>query len=124
MAKFLKCEVCGNIVEVVNESGVPIQCCGQPMKGLAANTTDVAQEKHVPAVEVAGDKVLVTVGEVEHPMLEAHYIQWIYLETEKGSQKKILKPEEAPKAEFIVGDDKPVAVYEYCNLHGLWKKEL
>ncbi|MDD2978341.1 MAG: desulfoferrodoxin family protein [Hespellia sp.] len=124
MAKFLKCQVCGNIVEVVKESGVPIQCCGQKMEELAANTTDAAQEKHVPAVTVDGDKVSVVVGSVEHPMLEEHFIQWIYLETENGIQKKNLVPGAAPKAEFLLNGEKPTAVYEYCNLHGLWKKEL
>ena len=124
MAKFLKCEVCGNIVEVVNESGVPIQCCGKPMVELVANTSEGAFEKHIPAVSAEGDKVSVVVGEVEHPMLDAHYIQWIYLETENGIQKKNLVPGAAPKAEFLLNGEKPVAVYEYCNLHGLWKKEL
>ena len=109
---------------MINSSGVPIMCCGAPMDELKANTEDAALEKHVPAVTVDGNKISVVVGDVEHPMLEEHFIQWIYLETEKGGQRKALKPGDAPKAVFVVEDDKPVAVYEYCNLHGLWKKDL
>ena len=123
-AKFFKCKTCGNMVGMINSSGVPIMCCGAPMDELKANTEDAAQEKHVPAVTVEGNKVSVVVGDVEHPMLEEHFIQWIYLETENGGQRKALKPGDAPKAVFVVEDDKPVAVYEYCNLHGLWKKDL
>ena len=123
-AKFFKCNTCGNMVGMINSSGVPIICCGAPMDELKANTEDAALEKHVPAVTVDGNKISVVVGDVEHPMLEEHFIQWIYLETEKGGQRKALKPGDAPKAVFVVEDDKPVAVYEYCNLHGLWKKDL
>lgn len=94
------------------------------MQELTANTTDAAVEKHVPVVTVDGNKVNVEVGSVMHPMTEEHLIQFIWLETEKGGQVRNLISSDDPKAEFIVGDDKPVAVYEYCNLHGLWKKEL
>ena len=90
---------------------------------LVPNTTDAAGEKHVPVVTVDGDKVTVTVGSVEHPMLPAHFIQWILLETATGWQKKKLAPEVKPSATFIV-DSKVIAAYEYCNLHGLWKSEL
>lgn len=124
-AKFLICKHCGNIVEVVKESGVAIVCCGEKMTLMSANTSDGAMEKHVPEVEVNRDKVSVTVGSVLHPMLDNHYIQWIYLKTNKGAQKKYLQPGEEPKAEFILADGEvPVEVYEYCNLHGLWKKVL
>lgn len=119
--KFYRCEHCGNIVLMVQDSGVNPVCCDEPMKELIAGTVDASKEKHIPAVKVVGDKIEVVVGDVLHPMVEAHYIQWIYLETEKGSQIKMLKPGEDPKAVFVVEDDKPVAVYEYCNLHGLWK---
>ena len=122
--KFFKCKTCGNIVGMINSSGVPIMCCGAPMDELKANTEDAAQEKHVPAVTIEGNKVTAVVGDVEHPMLDEHFIQWIYLETENGGQRKALKPGDTPKAVFAVEDDKPVAVYEYCNLHGLWKKDL
>ncbi|MCR4754904.1 MAG: desulfoferrodoxin Dfx [Lachnospiraceae bacterium] len=123
--KFYKCEVCGNIITKLNDAGVPIMCCGKPMTELIPGAVDGALEKHVPAVTVDGSKVSVKVGEVEHPMLEEHSIQWIVLETKGGFQKKTLKPGDAPAAEFIVADgDAAVAVYEYCNLHGLWVKEL
>jgi superoxide reductase len=92
---------------------------------IVPNTTDGAVEKHVPVVAVDGNTVTVTVGEAEHPMLEAHYIQFIILETSQGFQKKDLKPGEKPEAVFALApDEKPVAAYEYCNLHGLWKKEI
>jgi len=123
--KFYVCEHCGNKVTFVDNKGVPVVCCGQPMTELVANTTDAAVEKHVPEVKVEGNKVTAVVGSVEHPMISEHYIQFIALETEKGSQIKYLKPEEKPEASFCVQEgDKAVAVYEYCNLHGLWKKEL
>ncbi|MBQ9333465.1 MAG: desulfoferrodoxin Dfx [Lachnospiraceae bacterium] len=123
--KFYKCETCGNIITKLNDSGVPVVCCGKPMTELVPGAVDAAFEKHVPAVTVDGAKVSVQVGEVEHPMLDEHYIQFIVLETAQGFQKKTLKPGEKPVAEFTVADgDKAVAVYEYCNLHGLWVKEL
>ncbi|WP_195964772.1 desulfoferrodoxin family protein [Clostridium cuniculi] len=121
--KFLICKHCGNIVEVVKESGVPIVCCGEKMMELKANTSDGAVEKHVPEVSVNGNNVLVTVGSTLHPMVENHYIQWICLNTNKGVQRKYLSPGDEPKAEFILADGETVSeVYEYCNLHGLWKK--
>ena len=123
--KLFKCLTCGNIVEMVVDKGVPLMCCGKPVELLVPNTSDGAGEKHVPVVEVNGNKVVVKVGEVEHPMVEAHYIQFIYVETNKGIMKKYLKPEESPVAMFELGEDERViAVYEYCNLHGLWKTEL
>lgn len=123
--KFYKCETCGNIITKLNDSGVPVVCCGKPMTELVPGAVDAAFEKHVPAVTVDGAGVSVQVGEVEHPMLDEHYIQFIVLETAQGFQKKTLKPGEKPVAEFTVADgDKAVAVYEYCNLHGLWVKEL
>lgn len=124
MKKFLRCEHCGNMVGVLNDAGVPIICCGQPMTLLEANTTDAANEKHVPVVKVDGDILEATVGSVEHPMEEVHYIQWIFVETENGGHRRILKPGEKPNAVFNLNGEKPVAVYEYCNLHGLWKKDL
>ncbi len=123
--KFYRCEHCGNIITKVNDSKVPVVCCGEPMKELVPGASDGAFEKHVPAVTIEGNKVKVQVGEVEHPMMEAHYIQFIALETKNGAQIKYLKPEEKPVAEFILADgDSAVAVYEYCNLHGLWIKEI
>ena len=122
--KFFICRTCGNLVKIVKESGVPMMCCGQKMEELVPNTTDAAGEKHVPVATVADGTVTVQVGSVEHPMLPEHFIQWIYLETENGGQFKELKPGEAPAATFALGDEKPVAVYEYCNLYGLWKADL
>ena len=124
MKKFLRCEHCGNMVGVLNDSGVPMICCGEPMKELVPNTTDAANEKHVPVVTVEGDVLKAVVGSVEHPMEEAHYIQFIFVETDKGGHRRALKPGEKPEAEFNLHGEKPVAAYEYCNLHGLWKKEL
>lgn len=124
MKKFLRCEHCGNMVGVLNDSGVPMICCGEPMKELVPNTTDAANEKHVPVVTVEGDILKAVVGSVEHPMEGAHYIQFIFVETDKGGHRRALKPGEKPEAEFNLHGEKPIAVYEYCNLHGLWKKEL
>ncbi len=123
--KFYRCEVCGNIVELVHNGGGELICCGEPMKELVANTTDAATEKHVPFVQVEGQKISVQVGETIHPMTEAHYITWIILETDKRITRVNLTPQDEPKAEFILPEgEKAVAVYEYCNLHGLWVKNL
>lgn len=122
--KFLRCAHCGNIVGLIHDAGVPMLCCGEKMQEMEPNTVDAATEKHVPDVTVEGNKVTVQVGSVIHPMEEKHFIMWIYLETKKGGQRKCLSPGEEPKAVFVVEDDEAVAVYEYCNLHGLWKKDL
>ena len=122
--EFYICEHCGNIIGMVKNSGVPVMCCGQKMTKMIPGTSDGAFEKHVPVYTVKDNIVSVTVGSVEHPMLDAHYIEWIAVETAKGAQRKTLKPGEAPKAEFaLTPDDSVTAVYEYCNLHGLWKSE-
>ncbi|MDD6920229.1 MAG: desulfoferrodoxin family protein [Eubacteriales bacterium] len=124
MKKFYVCEHCGNIVTKIIDSGVPLVCCGTEMKELVPNTTDAAGEKHVPEVKVEGNVLTAHVGSVTHPMEEKHYIQFIFVETETGGHKKELKPGEEPTFVVNLGDEKPVAVYEYCNLHGLWKVEL
>lgn len=96
-------------------------CCGEEMELLSENTVDAAIEKHVPAVTLDGNKIHVAVGSVAHPMIEAHYIQWIALETDKGVQIKYLHPNEEPTADFaIIENEQPLKVYEHCNLHGLW----
>ena len=121
--KFYKCAHCGQMIAIVKETGVPVICCGEPMQEMVAGTTDAAVEKHVPQYEVKDGIVEVTVGEVEHPMLEEHYIEWVAVQTKQGNQRKALKPGEAPKACFALCEgDEVVAVYEHCNLHGLWKK--
>ena len=122
--KFYICAHCGNLVEMVNDAGVNPVCCGQKMTQLIPNTVEASGEKHIPAVTVQDDVVTVNVGSVDHPMEEVHYIQWVQVQTEKGSQRKTLKPGEAPNVTFHLGGDKAVAVYAYCNLHGLWKTEL
>jgi superoxide reductase len=122
--KFYICRICGNLVGMSHDSEVEIICCGQPMEELVPNTVDAANEKHLPVVSVAGDKVTVKVGSVEHPMIDAHYLPWIYLETKKGGQRKNLVPGDKPQAVFSVLDDEAVAVFSYCNLHGLWETQL
>lgn len=122
--KFFICEHCGNLIGLIHDAGVPMMCCGQKMKHLEPNTVEASGEKHLPDVTVDGDVITAKVGTVEHPMLPEHYIEWIYLKTEKGGQRKNLAPGEAPEAKFVVIDDKPVAVYAYCNLHGLWMTEV
>ena len=121
---LFKCKKCGSMVIKINQKGCNPSCCGEPMQELRANETDGAKEKHVPDVKVEGGIVKVQVGSVAHPMLEEHYIVFIALETENGFQIKYLNPGEAPTAEFALGDEKPVAVYEFCNLHGFWKAAL
>ena len=123
--KFYKCKTCGNIITKLDDSGVPVVCCGEKMEELVPGAVDGALEKHVPSVTVDGNVVKVQVGEVEHPMLEEHFIKFIVLETSSGSMIKNLSPKDKPVAEFTLpAGDKAVAVYEYCNLHGLWVKEL
>ncbi len=122
--KFFICEHCGNLVGVINDAGVPMMCCGQKMTQLIPGTVEASVEKHLPVVTVDGDKVKVEIGSVAHPMAEEHSILWVYLQTDKGGQRKNLKVGEAPAAEFSLLDEKPVAVYAYCNLHGLWKTEI
>ena len=110
--KFYVCKHCGNIIAYAKNKGVPVMCCGEKMS------------EHVPVISVEGNKVTVTVGEVEHPMAEEHFIEWIALETQEGNQRKELKPGSKPQAVFMLAEtDKAVAAYAYCNLHGLWKAE-
>ena len=109
MAKFYICEHCGNLVTTIHNAGVPLVCCG---------------EKHLPVAQLSGSTLTVTVGAVEHPMVDVHHIQWLFVETENGGQLRYLAPGQAPKAVFELGSEKPVAVYAYCNLHGLWMTKL
>ena len=124
MVKFLICRHCGNLVDVIKASGVPMVCCGEKMEELLPNTVEASGEKHVPVVTVSGDSVSVHVGSVTHPMAAEHFIEWIALETENGLQRKYLKPGGEPAATFALSGEKAVAAYAYCNLHGLWKKEI
>ena len=120
--KFYRCVHCGQIIVKVKDVNVSVVCCGEKMQELVPGVTDGAHEKHVPVYEVKDSKVSVKVGAVEHPMLDAHYIEFVAIETNKGYQIKFLKPGEAPVAEFVLAEkEELVSVYEYCNLHGLWK---
>lgn len=120
--EIYKCDVCGNIVEVLHDGPGELVCCGQPMRLVKEGTVDASLEKHVPVIERKGDIVTVKVGSVAHPMEEKHYIEWIELLADGRSYKKFLKPGEKPEATFMCKAEKLVAK-EYCNLHGLWKKE-
>jgi len=122
--RFFLCETCGNIVGLIKDGGGATWCCGAEMTELAPNTVEASTEKHLPAVTVSGDSLSVSVGSIPHPMEEGHYIGFVYVETESGGQRKRLDVGAAPVAKFNIVDDKPVAVYAYCNLHGLWKSEL
>ena len=115
-----KCVKCGNIAEVLHVGGGAMSCCGEAMKPMKENTTDAAQEKHVPVFEGSAVKV----GSVAHPMAEEHYIEWIELISGDKICRRFLKPGEEPKADFSgSGGDSKVVAREYCNLHGLWKGE-
>lgn len=123
--KFYICKHCGNIIQMVHSSGVQVVCCGDPMTEMVANTTDAAQEKHVPVIEVDGDNVTVSIGSVSHPMVEEHHIVWVHLETTKGGQRKCFNVNDDPSLLFKLSkDEKAIAAYAYCNLHGLWKAEV
>lgn len=122
--KFYKCKHCGNMVSMFRDTGVPMICCGEPMEEIKANTTDASQEKHVPVIAVEGDKVSVQVGSAPHPMTEEHRIVWIYLQTENGEQLSCVDTKDKPETCFkICNDDRIIAVFAYCNLHGLWKAD-
>ena len=122
--KFYICPHCRNIVEMVYDTDIKPHCCGDAMQELLPNTVEASGEKHLPAVTVGEQIVEVNVGSVDHPMVDVHWIEWVQLVTDKGSYRKWLNPGEAPKVEFLLGKEKPLAVYAYCNLHGLWKTEL
>ena len=122
--KFYICERCGNIIEMIYDSGVNPSCCGQKMTELKAGVVEASREKHIPVVKVETDKVLVSVGSVIHPMSEEHNISWIYLRTDKGAYRRELKAGEEPVAVFELDGEKPIAAYAYCNLHGLWKADI
>ncbi|MGN0780885.1 MAG: desulfoferrodoxin family protein [Christensenellales bacterium] len=120
--RFFICKHCGNIVAMVKSSGVPIMCCGEKMSEIVPGTMDASKEKHVPVYTIEGNTVNVAVGSVLHPMQPEHYIEWVSLQTRSGNQRKQLEPNEEPKVSFAITDgDEVVAVYAYCNLHGLWK---
>lgn len=122
---FFKCNHCKNIIVMVEDKGVPVICCGEKMQEMKANTTDAATEKHVPVVTANGKEIKVSVGEVTHPLQEEHHIAWVYLHTNQGGQLKYLEHTAAPEVSFQLAEgETAIAAYEYCNLHGLWKKEI
>ncbi len=118
--QIYKCDVCGNIVEVLHGGAGELVCCGQPMKLFKENTVDAAKEKHVPVVEKTADGFKVKVGSVAHPMEEKHWIEWVELIVDGKVYRQFLKPGQTPEAVFCIAGDK-VTAREYCNLHGLWK---
>jgi len=124
MAKFFICELCGNIVGLVKDNKGPLSCCTENMTYLEPNTVEASLEKHLPHVKKSENGISVSVGSVFHPMEESHYIDFIYVQTQKGGQRAKLDIGDSPEAEFCFVGDKPVEVYAYCNLHGLWKTEI
>jgi superoxide reductase len=118
------CKHCGNMAELLYNSGVPVACCGEDMMELVPNTVEASKEKHLPVATVSGDNVSIEVGSTLHPMENDHSIVFIYVATKTGGQHKQINPGDEPKAAFVFPNDKPVAAYAYCNLHGLWKIEI
>lgn len=122
--RFFICRHCGNLAGLIHDAGVPMMCCGQEMTRLEPGASDASREKHVPVVTVDGDTVKVEVSSTAHPMTEAHSILWVYLQTDRGGHRKCLETDSEPVVTFVLSDEKPVAVYAYCNLHGLWKTDV
>jgi len=122
--KFNKCEFCGNITYFVEDKGMHIECCGQEIQELVPGTIDASHEKHVPYVEYAENKMKVQIGSIIHPMTAEHHIAFIFVQTNYGGQIRYLTVGDQPIAEFTFTNEKPTAVYEYCNLHGLWKTDI
>jgi superoxide reductase len=120
--KFYRCKRCGNIVAVVKNGGGKLVCCGEAMEEIIAGTVEASKEKHIPVYTVNGNEVTVRIGSVDHPMQDVHYIEWVVLQTKFGNQRRTLNPNDAPEVKFaLLPNDEVVAVYAYCNLHGLWK---
>ncbi len=122
--RFFVCEHCGNLIGMIHDAGVPMMCCGQKMTALEPGTAEAGVEKHLPVVTVEENKVKAVVGSAMHPMAEEHHISWVYLQTDKGGQRKCLNVSSEPVVEFALCNETPVAVYAYCNLHGLWRTEI
>lgn len=120
--KFYRCKRCGNIVAVVKNGGGKLVCCGEAMEEIVAGTVEASKEKHIPVYTVNGNEVTIRIGSVDHPMQDVHYIEWVVLQTKFGNQRRALNPNDAPEVKFaLLPNDEVVAVYAYCNLHGLWK---
>lgn len=120
--RFYRCETCGQIVAVIKKTGAPLVCCGKPMQEIVPGTVEASHEKHIPVVSVSGNTVRVQVGSVAHPMTPEHWIEWVVLQTAAGNQRRQLHPGDEPVVRFPIEEgDEVLAVYAYCNLHGLWK---
>lgn len=122
--RFYICKVCKNTVGLIHAGEKPLSCCGEWMTHMPIRNEKEAEQKHKPRVTVANNKVTVDVGTVMHPQTDSHGISWIYLETDRGGQRKRLLPNTKPVAEFALYDEKPKAAYSYCNMHGLWKTDI
>lgn len=119
---FYRCEICGQMVAVIKKTGAPLVCCGKPMQEIIPGTVEASHEKHIPLVSVEGNRVNVQVGSVPHPMTGEHWIEWVVLQTKSGNQRRQLHPGDEPVVRFPIEEgDEVLAVYAYCNLHGLWK---
>lgn len=120
--KFYKCSICGNLIGMIFSSGAVPVCCGKEMTELVANTVEASREKHLPVVAISGNEVTVTVGSILHPSLPEHHIEWVYIQTNMGGQRKCIQIGSQPVAKFMLTEgEKLIAAFEYCNLHGLWK---
>lgn len=123
--KFYICDKCGNIIRMVVDKGIPVVCCGHTMRELVPNTVEASQEKHIPEIDFARNILRVKVGNISHPMEAEHSIEWVYVVTTEGEQYKRLRLDRDPETEFaLVNGDKPIKVFAYCNLHGLWAVEV
>ncbi|MBE6687702.1 MAG: desulfoferrodoxin [Ruminococcaceae bacterium] len=122
--RFYICRHCGNIMGLIEDSGVAVECCGEPMEQLEASKNESGKEKHMPVVNISGDTVAVDVGSIAHPMENDHSIEWVYLQTDRGGHRKCLYAGDEPRVRFVLSEEKPEAVYAYCNNHGMWMKEI
>ena len=122
--KFYVCKHCGNVIGLIQDAGVPMVCCGEKMSEAVPNVSEGAREKHLPVVSGENGLLNVSVGSAAHPMTAEHHIQWVYLQTAEGGQRKSLAADKAPEAKFALAEDEAVAAFAYCTLHGLWKTEL
>ena len=123
-SNFYVCARCRNLIGMINSSGAVIYCCGAPMDNMQPEYTDTGAEKHQPVVNREGNKITVNVGSKSHPMSEDHAISWVTLITNRSNHRKLLLPGEEPVVQFTLTDETPIAVYSYCNLHGLWKTQI
>lgn len=118
---FYRCNHCGNIFLVIKDGKVNPICCNEKMEKLVPGSVDASIEKHVPVINISGNIVAVNIGEIAHPMVEEHKIDWIYIQTKRGGTLKRLEVGEEPKRTFAMIEDELIAVYSYCNIHGLWE---